>query len=101
MFGLACRHLARLVVNDGYQPDLVLSIARGGLFPAGALSYALEVKNLQMVNVEFYTADEEHGDVPVMLAPIPTAAELDGRRVLIVDDVADTGATLALVRDFC
>lgn len=53
LFGTASRELAQQVADDGFRPDLLLSIARGGLFVAGALGYALEVKNLHVMNVEF------------------------------------------------
>ena len=53
------------------------------------------------MNVEFYTGVDERLDMPVMLPPIPAAIDLTGAKVLIVDDVADTGETLKLVRDFC
>src|SRR5882724_4617759 len=55
LFGKASRELAELVAADGFRPDLILSIARGGLFTAGALGYALGVKNVHVMNVEFYT----------------------------------------------
>lgn len=100
-FGVASRELARAVHDDGYRPDLILSIARGGLFVAGALGYALGVKNLHLINVEFYTGVDERLDMPVVLPPVPAPVDLAGARVLVADDVADTGATLALVKDFC
>jgi hypothetical protein len=49
------------------------------------------VKNLHLVNVEFYTGVGERTDLPVMLAPEPRITDLEGATVLIVDDVADTG----------
>ncbi len=101
LFGSATRELAELVEADGYRPDIVLVIARGGLFVAGALGYALDVKNLHVANVEFYTGVDERLPVPIMLPPVPNALDLSGSRVLVADDVADTGATLKLVRDFC
>jgi hypoxanthine phosphoribosyltransferase len=100
-FGDASRELAGAVVADGYRPDLILTVARGGLLPAGALGYALDVKNIAVVNVEFYTGVDERLDVPVMLPPVPDAVDLAGAKVLLVDDVADTGETLRLVREFC
>ncbi len=100
-FGVAGRELAQQVADDGYRPDLILTIARGGLLPAGALGYALDVKNLVVVNVEFYTGVDQRLDVPVFLPPVPAAVHLAGFKVLVVDDVADTGETLRLVRDFC
>ncbi|MBB3663269.1 MULTISPECIES: phosphoribosyltransferase [Prauserella salsuginis group] len=101
LFGAASRELATAVADSGFRPDLILSIARGGLFVAGALGYALDVKNLHVMNVEFYTGVDERLDLPVMLPPVPNAVDLAGAKVLVADDVADTGATLKLVRDFC
>jgi uncharacterized protein len=100
-FGSASRELAEQVAASGYVPDVIMAIARGGLFIAGALGYDLDVKNLHVVNVEFYTGVDERLDMPVMLPPVPAAVDLAGARVLIADDVADTGETLKLVQDFC
>jgi hypoxanthine phosphoribosyltransferase len=46
IFGVASRELAASVAESGYEPDIILAIARGGLLAAGALGYALAVKNL-------------------------------------------------------
>lgn len=100
-FGRAARELAEQIAVSGYDPDLILAIARGGLFAAGALGYALDVKNLHVMNVEFYTGVDARLPMPVMLPPTPNVVDLSGARVLVADDVADTGATLKLVRDFC
>ncbi|HWJ82743.1 MAG TPA: phosphoribosyltransferase family protein [Nocardioides sp.] len=100
LFGTAVGDLARQVVDDGFAPDIVLAIARGGLGLAMGLGYALDVKNLSAVNVEFYTGVDERLDVPIMLPPTPDAIDLAGMKVLIADDVADTGRTLEVVRDF-
>lgn len=100
-FGDASRQLSQQVVDSGFAPDVVLGIARGGLLPAGAMAYAMECKNLFTMNVEFYTGVDSRLDVPVMLPPILNAADLDDLKVLIVDDVADTGKTLELVHEFC
>jgi hypoxanthine phosphoribosyltransferase len=101
LFGTAGRELAHTIADDGFAPDLILSIARGGLFVAGSLGYALDVKNLHVMNVEFYTGVDQRLDLPVMLPPVPNAVDLTSKKVLIADDVADTGATLKLVRDYC
>ncbi|MEV6742066.1 phosphoribosyltransferase [Streptomyces sp. NPDC051104] len=100
-FGRAVRELARAIADDGYQPDLILSIARGGVFVAGGLAYALDCKNLHLVNVEFYTGVGTTLDMPMMLAPVPNVIDFTDKKVLIADDVADTGKTLKMVRDFC
>lgn len=100
-YGSAARALAQQVADDGYEPDIVLAIARGGLFAAGSLGYALSVKNIYVMNVEFYTGVGERLDVPMMLPPYIDLVEMKDQRVLIADDVADTGKTLEMVREFC
>jgi uncharacterized protein len=101
VFGSASRDLAQQIADDGYEPDIILAIARGGLLIAGALGYALSVKNLYTMNVEFYTGIDERLEVPLILPPVPDLAAVAEAKILIADDVADTGKTLALVHDFC
>src|SRR5258708_14177768 len=98
--GAGARELAEIVHRDGYEPDLILAIARGGLLVAGALAYALGVKNTFTMSVEFYTGVDERLDLPMILPPVPHLVDLHEARVLIADDVADTGQTLVLVKDF-
>ncbi|MCY3661288.1 MAG: phosphoribosyltransferase [bacterium] len=100
-YGVGARELAGMVVDSGYRPDVILSIARGGLFIAGSLGYALSTKNIFVMNVEYYTDIEERHEVPIVLPPYLELVDLDGARMLIADDVADTGHTLEMVRDFC
>ena len=99
--GTAGRELAETIAADGFEPDLILGIARGGLLVAGALSYALGVKNTFTMNVEFYTGVDQRLELPMILPPVPDLIDFKETRVLIADDVADTGATLELVKEFC
>jgi hypothetical protein len=99
--GAGCRALARSVADDGYEPDMILSIARGGLLVGAALGYALSVKNVYTMNVEYYTGVDERLDVPRILPPPPDFVDLGDARILIADDVADTGHTLESVQQFC
>jgi len=97
VFGEATQALASDVAGSGFAPDVVLAIARGGLTVAGALAYALGVKNCCAINVEFYTGVDERLPVPVVLPPSLDLVDVRGLKVLVADDVADTGQTLALV----
>ncbi|MEO6652955.1 MAG: phosphoribosyltransferase [Ilumatobacteraceae bacterium] len=99
-FGIASRELAQMVVDDDFEPDMVLSIARGGLLIGGAMGYALSVKNTYTMNVEFYTGVDERLEVPRILPPAPDFVDLHDASILVVDDVADTGHTLLSVEQF-
>ena len=98
-FGVASRELAQQIVNSGFEPDIIIAVARGGLLPAGALSYAMGVKLSDAINVEFYTDVEETLPDPVLLEPLLDVDSIRNKKLLVVDDVADSGRTLALVLD--
>jgi hypothetical protein len=53
------------------------------------------------MSVEFYTDVDQRLDVPLILPPAPELVDLRGSRMLVVDDVADTGRTLEVVQQFC
>ena len=100
-YGVAVRELAQQVAESGFRPDIILAIARGGLFAAGSLGYALSVKNLYVMNLEFYSGVDARLEVPVMLPPYMDKVDLTDARILVADDVADTGHTLKAVHEFC
>ena len=99
LFGTASRELTQSIVDSGFRPDIVIAIARGGLLPAGAIAYAMGVKAAGTLNVEFYSDIEETLPDPVVLEPLLDTDAIVGKRLLVVDDVADSGRTLALVVD--
>ncbi|MFD5868569.1 phosphoribosyltransferase [Corynebacterium sp. NPDC060344] len=96
-FGDASRELAQTIADDGFEPEVIIAIARGGLVAAGALSYALGVKLSDAINVEFYTDVHETLPDPILLEPLLDVESISNRRLLVVDDVADSGRTLQLV----
>ncbi|WP_430646052.1 phosphoribosyltransferase [Agromyces sp. GXS1127] len=98
-FAEAARTLASDVLGSGFRPDVVIAIARGGLLLAGAIAYALGTKSCGSINVEFYTGVDERLPEPVLHPPMLDAPALAGRRVLLVDDVSDSGRTLRKVVD--
>ena len=98
-FGDASRELTQQIIDSGWIPDLIVAIARGGLIPAGAIAYAMDVKAIGTMNVEFYSGIGETLDEPMLLPPLMDVSAMDGKRVLVVDDVADSGKTLKMVMD--
>jgi hypoxanthine phosphoribosyltransferase len=101
MYADAARDLAVAIASSGYRPDVILAIARGGMIIAGSLAYALKIKNLYVINVEYYTGVDTRLEFPVILPPPLELVDLADARILVADDVADTGHTLALVRESC
>lgn len=96
-FGVASRELATDIYESGFVPDIVVAIARGGLLLAGAITYALDVKACGALNVEFYAGVGTRLPAPIVLPPLLDSDSLAGRKILLVDDVSDSGRTLALV----
>ncbi|QNE46357.1 phosphoribosyltransferase [Glaciihabitans sp. INWT7] len=96
-FGEASRELAAQVHGSGFVPDMVVAIARGGLLLAGSVAYALDVKSCGAINVEFYTGVDLRLAEPVLLSPMLDTPSVSGQKVLLVDDVSDSGRTLAMV----
>jgi hypoxanthine phosphoribosyltransferase len=97
-FGVGARELAQQIADSHFDPEVMIAVARGGMIPTGAISYALGKKLNDCINVEFYTDVEATLPDPVLLAPLLDTESITGRRLLVVDDVVDSGRTMALVQ---
>jgi len=89
------RVLASKVRSSGYRPDLVIAIGRGGYIPARILCDLLSIFRLTCVRAEHWGTPAEKGEKAVIRFPLCIA--IQGERVLIVDDVTDTGDSMAAV----
>jgi uncharacterized protein len=78
--------------------DLMLAITRGGLVPAGMLAYRLGIRNILVAAVEYYDDEGKPGPKPTFLQ-FPADPLLRGQRVLIVDEVWDSGTTIHAVAE--
>lgn len=92
-----CKELFRKIKASGYRVDVIVAVARGGWVPARILADLLEIK-------ELYSVKTEHWGLVATItgqAKItqPLNVKLEGKNVLIVDDVADTGETIKLVKE--
>jgi hypoxanthine phosphoribosyltransferase len=88
--------VARLAEQVTGEYDVMLCITRGGLVPAGMLAYLLRIRNILVAAVEYYDASGRPGIQPTFLQ-FPADPLLRGKRVLVVDEVWDSGATIAAV----
>jgi len=80
-----------------FKPDVILGISRGGWIPARLHSDLLENPCLITARIECYLGAGKPKETPVLTQPL--TMPIDGKRVLIVDDIADTGRSLKLVTE--
>lgn len=91
--------LARKIKSSGFEPDLVIGIARGGLVPARIVCDFLLQKDLAAIKVEHWGIAATLGNAKIKF-PLPIEIDISGKRILIVDDVADTGDTFSVIMDY-
>lgn len=90
------RRLADSIIESGFRPNTIVAILRGGVVIARLLSDLLDVRDIRSIRVVHYDAlDLKEG--AQVVEPLPT--RLDGKKVLLVDDVADTGDSLIVARE--
>ena len=82
----------------GERFDVLLAITRGGMVPAGMLAYRLGMRDILVAAVAFYDDEGRPGEAPIFFQ-FPSDTLLHGQRVLIVDEVWDTGTTIAAVAE--
>ena len=90
-----CDSLVEQVKNEGYTD--IIAISRGGLIPAQYLAYKLDIKRVHVFGVSSYKGQTQ--DRFEIYQEIDTHFS-DKNKVLIVDDIADTGKTLYYCLDY-
>ena len=90
-----CGELAERVRGEY---DVLLAITRGGLVPAGILAYSLGIRNILIAAVAFYDDEGRPGPKPAFLQ-FPADPLLRGQRILLVDEVWDSGTTIHAVAE--
>ncbi len=92
----ALLNLANRIRENNFKPDVIVGVSRGGWPPARIMSDLLENPELANVRAEFYLGVAKTKGDPVITQPVSTS--VTGKKVLIVDEVADTGKSLRLVK---
>ena len=92
------RGLAEKVRGSGYKPDMIVAVARGGYVPARLLCDFLDVTDLLSVQSQHWVEAARAAEKAILKYPYKVDAR--GKRILLVDDIVDTGETLMLAREF-
>ena len=90
--GLALK-LARKIQQQGFQPDIIIAIGRGGYVPARLLADYLDMMNLTDIKVEHYHSAEQMQTAKVKYG---LSTDVSNQKVLLVDDVSDSGDTFVV-----
>jgi hypothetical protein len=93
MHGL-CKALAVAVAS--YAPEIILPVGRGGYCPGALLSHLLQAE-VYPIRLSRRLNDRVVRESPLWLQEPPP--QVEGRRVLIVDEISSTGETLRLARE--
>ncbi len=89
--------IVKKVKESGYDPEIVIGLARGGLVPARLIADYLNIKDLYAVKTEHWGLTATP-DGKARLAQ-GLQVSIEGKRVLVVDDITDTGQSLKLAVD--
>ena len=89
---------ARKIVESGYEPDFMVGLARGGWVLSRVLCDYVGIKDLMSLKVEHWgvTATPD-GKARIKY---PFDVDLTGRRVIVVDDITDTGQSLTVATEY-
>lgn len=90
--------LSRKIKDSSYHPDLIIAIGRGGYVPGRLVSDYLLFNELTTIKVEHYTGGAEMKAEARIRFPL--SVDISSKKVLIVDDITDTGDTLCLTVDY-
>jgi hypoxanthine phosphoribosyltransferase len=80
------------IKNSEYKPDIIISVLRGGVIPGRLLADKLEIDDIGILEIKLYIAAGQKGERPFMRQPL--TLPIKDKRVLLVDDVSDSGLTL-------
>ncbi len=90
--------LANKIRKDSYRPDIIVALARGGYVPARLLCDFLDVENLISIQSQHWTEAAKKEERAII--KYPYKINLSGHKVLVVDDICDTGESLILAKNY-
>lgn len=92
-----CIELSKMIKSSKFNPDAIVGISRGGLIPARILSDLLGVYRMYTISLRSYSGNKK---LPKPTLDIYCNYPFVGKSLLVVDDVADTGESLTVVKEY-
>ncbi|MEM4367090.1 MAG: phosphoribosyltransferase [Candidatus Anstonellales archaeon] len=92
----SCAKLGDMIKKD-FEPDVLVGISRGGLVPVRLLSDKLGNSNIGIMRVVFYKGAGKTIGFPKIVQPLNI--DVKGKKVLVVDDIVDTGMSMQVAID--
>jgi len=92
-----CEKVAKQIKRSGFRPQVIVAVSRGGLPPARIISDILDVDDVASITIRYYKSVGRTREEPEIICPLN--ADVAGKKVLIVDDVADTGHSLQVAKE--
>ncbi len=90
--------LGQEILNSGEEFDRIVALAKGGLTFSRSLVDYLQIDNISTMQIEFYTGIGTTAKTPVITQSLPVT--IRGEKILIFDDILDTGGTLKLANEY-
>jgi len=85
----------KLIVNTkAFKADAILAIARGGMSLSHAMAEGLDIRDVQSIRTELYDDDCKRSELFLFGE---CAFHHSVKKVLVVDDIADSGETFAYI----
>ena len=92
------KQITQQIQDSGFKADIIVAISRGGLVPARLLSDSLNVPILYTIRISFYSSVGIRKEKPEVTQPLDV--DIKGKKVLIVDDISDSGKSLVLAKEY-
>jgi len=97
IYGL-CRNVSNAVKRADFEPDVVVALARGGWFAGRCICDFLGLNDLTSLKMEHYVGAAEKRRAP--RSATRCQGSVEGKDVLIIDDIADTGGSIRRAEEY-
>lgn len=92
------RVLSMKIKDSGWLPDIVVAIARGGYAPARLVCDYLGISDLISLQVVHWPSTAQVAEKAYIKYPL--SVDLSGKKVLVIDDIVDTGDSIQLAKEY-